>query len=32
LADPANTSFAIVEPQFEPAAVAAESAPSSEAP
>ena len=27
LADPANTSFAIVEPPFEPAAVAAESAP-----
>jgi rod shape-determining protein MreC len=32
LADPANTSFAIVEPPFEPAAVAAESAPSTEAP
>jgi rod shape-determining protein MreC len=33
LADPANTSFAIVEPPFEPAAVAAENAPAtSEAP
>ena len=32
LADPANTSFAIVEPQFEPAAIAAESTPASEAP
>jgi rod shape-determining protein MreC len=32
LADPANTSFAIVEPQFEPAAVAAESAPSTDNP
>ena len=31
LADPANTSFAIVEPPYEPAAVAAESAPSPEA-
>jgi rod shape-determining protein MreC len=32
LADPANTSFAIVEPPFEPAAVAAESAASTETP
>jgi rod shape-determining protein MreC len=32
LADPANTSFAIVEPPFEPAAVAAESSSSQEAP
>jgi rod shape-determining protein MreC len=32
LADPANTSFAIVEPQFEPAAVAAETTPSPDAP
>ena len=32
LADPANTSFAIVEPPFEPAAVAAESAPTPENP
>ena len=32
LADPANTSFAIVEPPFEPAAVAAESAAAEEAP
>ncbi|MGN6057475.1 MAG: rod shape-determining protein MreC [Sphingomicrobium sp.] len=32
LADPANTSFAIVEPPFEPAAVAAETGPSTEAP
>ncbi len=31
LADPANTSFAMVDPPFEPAAVAAESAPASEA-
>ena len=31
LADPANTSFAMVEPPFEPAAVAAESAPAAEA-
>jgi rod shape-determining protein MreC len=30
LADPANTSFAIVEPPFEPAAVTAENAPASE--
>jgi hypothetical protein len=32
LADPANTSFAIVEPPFEPAAVAAESAAAEESP
>jgi len=32
LADPANTSFAIVEPPFEPAAVAAESAPPADSP
>lgn len=32
LADPANTSFAIVEPPFEPAAVAAESSPTPEGP
>ena len=32
LADPANTSFAIVEPPFEPTAVAAESAPAPEGP
>jgi rod shape-determining protein MreC len=32
LADPATTSFAIVEPPFEPAATAAESAPTTEAP
>ena len=32
LADPANTSFAIVEPPFEPAAVAAENASAAEAP
>jgi len=32
LADPANTSFAIVEPPFEPAAVAAEAAAPSESP
>jgi rod shape-determining protein MreC len=32
LADPANTSFAIVEPPFEPAAIAAESTPPTEAP
>jgi rod shape-determining protein MreC len=32
LADPANTSFAIVEPPFEPAAVAAEAAATSESP
>jgi rod shape-determining protein MreC len=32
LADPANTSFAMVQPPFEPAAVAAESAPTSESP
>jgi rod shape-determining protein MreC len=32
LADPANTSFAIVEPPFEPAAVAAESAAAADAP
>ena len=32
LADPANTSFAIVEPPFEPAAIAAEAAPSTDAP
>ena len=32
LADPANTSFAIVETPFEPAAVAAESAPAADAP
>ena len=32
LADPANTSFAIVEPPFEPAAVAAESAAADETP
>jgi rod shape-determining protein MreC len=32
LADPANISFAIVEPPFEPAAIAAESASASEAP
>lgn len=32
LADPANTSFAIVEPPFEPSAIAAESAPSTESP
>jgi rod shape-determining protein MreC len=32
LADPANTSFGIVEPQFEPAAVAAESVSASESP
>ena len=31
LADPANTSFAIVEPPYEPAAVAAESAPGADA-
>jgi rod shape-determining protein MreC len=32
LADPANTSFAIVEPPFEPAATVAETAPATEAP
>jgi len=32
LADPATTSFAIVEPPFEPAAIAAEAAPASESP
>jgi rod shape-determining protein MreC len=32
LADPATTSFAIVEPPFEPAAVAAESAPAADGP
>jgi len=32
LADPANTSFAIIEPAFEPAAVAAEEAPSPDSP
>ena len=32
LADPANTSFAVVEPPFEPAAVAAESAAATESP
>jgi rod shape-determining protein MreC len=32
LADPATTSFAIVEPPFEPAAIAAESGPSTDAP
>src|SRR5690348_8562403 len=32
LADPANTSFAIVEPPFEPAAVAAEANPAPDAP
>ena len=32
LADPATTSFAVVQPPFEPAAVAAEAAPSTDAP
>lgn len=32
LADPANTSFAIIEPPFEPAAVAAENSPPADAP
>jgi rod shape-determining protein MreC len=32
LADPANTSFAIVEPPFEPAAIAAEAAPAKDGP
>ena len=32
LADPANTSFAIVEPPFEPAAIAAEAAPATDGP
>ena len=32
LADPANTSFAIVEPPFEPSAIAADAAPSTESP
>jgi len=32
LADPATTSFAIVEPPYEPAAIAAEAAPASESP
>jgi hypothetical protein len=32
LADPANTSFAMIEPPYEPAAVAAETAPAQDAP